>query len=595
YDRDGDLDAFIAGERSYLYRNDGSDVFTRITTGPAVTDGGGSRAVVWVDYDLDGDLDLYVSNGPDPGEPAFLYRNDGAPDWTFTKITDQPIVQDAARADGASFADCDNDGDLDAVIVTWYNDLTLFYRGDGAGGFTKDVTDPVGNTRGFSESCSWGDYDNDGALDLYLANSGNAAAEANRLFHNDGSGNFTQVFLPPATSDARRTRGVTWVDYDNDGDFDLFACNEATQNENLYRNDGGSFTAITGDPIVSSAGNSWTGSWADIDDDGDLDVYVGNWSGQNDLLFLNDGDGTFTPVTGDPVVTSGGWTACSGWGDYDNDGDLDLFTTNAFGGGPKQNFLFTNLLRETGTLAFTRVLSIPLVTDTGWCYGFAWGDYDRDGDLDLFQARTLNDAEDNALYRNDEANGNHWMTFRLAGVVSNRAAIGARVKVEAVVGPGPETVTQMRVVEGQAGYCGQNLELHFGLGAAEVATRVIVEWPSGVIDVYSDLTADQHRVLVEGEATTSAPASPGDQGALQIVPHPFRDHAELSFSLDREARVRLEVFDPNGRRLSRLVDGTLPAGRHATALEVAESEPAGVYFYRLVRDGAVSAGPLVRR
>ncbi|MEZ4653450.1 MAG: VCBS repeat-containing protein [Candidatus Eisenbacteria bacterium] len=196
--------------------------FTRITTGAAVNDGGGSRAVVWVDYDGDGDLDLFVSNGPDPGEPAFLYRNDGAPDWTFTKITDQPIVQDAARADGATFGDCDNDGDLDAVVVTWYNDLTLFYRGNGAGGFVKDITDPIGTTRGFSESCSWGDYDGDGAIDLYLANSGNAVAEANRLFHQTATETFTQVSLPPATSDARRTRGVTWADYDNDGDLDIF-------------------------------------------------------------------------------------------------------------------------------------------------------------------------------------------------------------------------------------------------------------------------------------------------------------------------------------------------------------------------------------
>jgi enediyne biosynthesis protein E4 len=571
-----------------------AQTFTRITTGPAVTDGGGSRAVVWADYDFDDDLDLYVSNGPDPGEPAFLYSNDGAPDWTFTKVKGQPIVQDPARADGASFGDCDNDGDLDAVVVTWYGDVNLFYRGDGPGAFTRDLDDPIGNIGTYSESCSWGDYDGDHALDLYVANSGNATAVPNLLYHNEGAGSFTQVTIAPVTTDARRTRGVNWVDYDNDGDFDLLAVNESNQHENLYRNDGGGvFSAVAGDPLVSSAGSSWTASWADLDDDGDLDVYVGNSGNQNDLLFKNDGDGTFTPIAGDPVVTSAGWTACSGWGDYDNDGDLDLFTSNAFGTTAKQNFLFTNRLRETGTLSFVRVLGVPLVTDLGWTYGFAWGDYDRDGDLDIFQARTFNDDEDNALYRNDNANGNHWLTCRLVGMVSNRSAIGARVKVEANLNG--NAVTQTRVVEGQSGYCGQNLELHFGLADAAVISQIVVEWPSGLVDVLTGVTADQHLVLVEGSTTSVEPGDLDPRGTLQIIPNPFREETELVFSLERAADVRLDLFDPSGRRIARLIDQSLAAGSHATRFAPSDESGSGIFFYRLSRDQEVSSGRLVRR
>lgn len=136
-----------------------AQTFTRITTGAHVTDGGSSRSVNWVDIDGDRDLDLFVSNGPNPGQLAFLYRNDGAPNWTFTKITNDPIVLDAGRSDGASFADVDNDGDLDAEVATWYGDVDYFYLGDGAGGFTKVTTQPPATTGAFSESCSWGDYD----------------------------------------------------------------------------------------------------------------------------------------------------------------------------------------------------------------------------------------------------------------------------------------------------------------------------------------------------------------------------------------------------------------------------------------------------
>lgn len=568
--------------------------FTRILDGPAVNDGGGSRAVVWIDYDFDGDLDLFVSNGPNPGQPAFLYRNDGGPDWTFTKITDLPIVQDAARADGASFADCDNDGDIDAAVATWYGDLNLFYRGDGIGAFSRVLDDPIATIGTHSETCSWGDYDGDHALDLYIANSGNTTADPNLLFHNDGAGSFTQVSIAPITTDARRTRGVNWVDYDNDGDFDMLAVNESNQHENLYRDDGnGVFTAVTGDPLVMTGGNSWTASWADLDDDGDLDVYIGNSGNQNDPLFLNNGDGTFTQITGDPVVTSGGWTACSGWGDYDNDGDLDLFTTNAYGTTQKQNFLFTNQLRETGTLSFVRVTGIPLVTDLGWTYGFAWGDYDRDGDLDIFQARTWNDDENNALYRNDNANGNHWLTFRLVGMLSNRSAIGTRVKVQATLGG--EAVTQMRVVEGQSGYCGQNLELHFGLGDAAVASRIEVHWPSGLVDVLTDIPADQHLVLVEGSTTSVESEEGPSHGSLRIAPNPFRDRTEFHFTLDRPAQVRLELFAPNGRRVARLIDESLDAGAHAARFAPEDEDGSGVYFYRLARDREVSSGRLVRK
>ena len=590
--------------------------FTRITDGPHVNDLGASRSVNWIDYDADGDLDLFVTNGHEDGEPAFLYRNDGAPNWTFTKVTDDPIVQDLAKADGASFGDVDNDGDLDAMIVTWYGDLNLFYLGDGAGGFVKNTTEPQANIGTYSETCSWGDYDGDGWLDLYVANSGQSGLVPNLLYHNDGAGSFTQVDVPNVTTDPRTTRGVNWVDYDGDGDQDLFVVNESNQLQNLYRNEGdGTFTPVTGDPIVSTAGSSWTASWADIDNDGDLDAYVGNWGNQNDFLFLNDGDGTFTRNTTDILVTSGGFEACSGWGDYDNDGDLDLFTTNSYGGAAKTNRLFTNQLRETGTLSFVRAEDIPLVTDLGYTYGFAWGDYDRDGDLDIFQARTFGESENNALYRNDESNGNHWLTLQLVGTESNHSGIGAEVRAVANLGDG--VVTQVRVVEGQSGYCGQNLELHFGLGTATTVDELWIDWPSGTVDRFTAVSVDQHLVLTEGQTASSVePGSGGDSdtgsdsdsdsgdlwndshhpwGIDQAVarPNPFDFATDLSFSLHEESWVTLDVFDLAGRLVSRLANEPLARGLHSRRFLPPSESAAGVYFYRYVRSGHVSGGKLL--
>ncbi len=213
-----------------------AQTFTKVTTGALVNDGGGSRAVVWVDYDQDHDLDLFVTNGPRAGQRAFLYRNDGAPNFTFTKITDSPLVGDNARADGSSWGDYDNDGDIDAYVATWYGDRNLFYENNGAGLFTKITSSAIVGDNDFTETCSWGDYDNDGWLDLYVSNSGDANStgpQRNFLYHNNGNKTFTKITTGAIATDAFYSRGVNWVDYDDDDDIDMFVANEENQANNL--------------------------------------------------------------------------------------------------------------------------------------------------------------------------------------------------------------------------------------------------------------------------------------------------------------------------------------------------------------------------
>ncbi len=465
--------------------------FTKVTTGPVVTSGGDSRSANFIDYDNDGDIDLFITNGPaPPGEVNFLFQNDGA--GNFTRILGDTLVNTKNPGDGATWADYDNDGDPDVYVATWWNARNPFFTNDGDGTFTRVGSGHVATITSYSEAGSWGDYDGDGKLDLYVCNS--FGALNNFLYHNDGGGTLTQVTGVPPTADTDTSRVGIWGDYDNDGDLDLFVANEAAARpDRLYRNDGGgALTKITTGPEVTDLNVSFGASWADYDNDLDLDLLVVNHANQNEKLYRNDGGGVFTSIAGISIVTSGGYSIGSAWGDIDNDGDLDLYVANGFGGpGGDQNFLFEN--NNDGT--FTKINTGAQSTDFGWSYGCAFGDIDNDGDLDLAVAKCFGASENEALYVND-GNSNHWITLKLTGLASNWSAIGARVTLKATIGGSPRW--QMREVTAQSGYSGQNqIDPHFGLGDATMIDSIVVRWPSGIITVLENVTPDQILPIVE--------------------------------------------------------------------------------------------------
>lgn len=484
-----------------------AQTFTKITSGSFVTNAGDSRSVNWVDVNGDGFIDCMITNGPTGGQDNFLYINNGS--GGFTALTGDTIVNDNKPSDGATWADSDNDGDLDCYVVNWYNTKNLFYNNNGVGAFTQ-TQNTVETSGGYCETASWGDYDNDGLLDLYVARSGGTlATNKNLLFHNEGGNAFTKVLTVTPVTDAFISRSVNWTDIDSDGDLDLFVTNEKDQNENLYRNDGaGVFTKLTIGPLLNDGGKTMSSSWGDYDNDGDLDVFLANDQG-NDGLFRNEGHFNFTKITSDTVSNCGGNSFSSAWSDIDNDGDLDLFVTNSFGTTTLwTNFLFLN----NGNGSFTRVGNTAPATDLDWSYGCAFGDYDNDGFEDLAVATCRYNSVDrpDLLYHND-GNSNNWVTIKLVGTTTNKSAIGTKIRVKAIINGNP--VWQMRELSAQTSYCGQNdLRPHFGLGNATNIDSIKVEWLNGIVEYYTNITTNRFITIIQGKGITGI----NDESLLKI-------------------------------------------------------------------------------
>lgn len=468
----------------------------RIASGPVsekVTD---SRSVNFVDINNDGWEDLFISNGRKGGQADLLYLNDGT--GNFLEITTADMVLACVPSDGAAFADVDNDGFPDGVVSSWYGAEDRLYRNDGYG--MLHYQEKAGIVTGsYAETASFGDYDNDGWVDLYITNSG--GDKHNYLYHNLGDGRFERITDHLLVEDAKLSRGAIWGDLNGDGLLDLFVANEENAANDIFLGKGkGRFERLDHDSIALKPAGSMTASLGDIDNDGDMDVFVGNsgyFSPQKNQLYRNTGRG-FEEITEGPVVETANCTYGSAFGDYDNDGDLDLIVTNGYCNTGLPNALYEN--QGDGTF---RDVSEWLPANGNICtYGVAWGDVNNDGFPDLVVANCKNNAEDteraNTLLIN-EGNDNHWLQVQLKGVRSNASAIGARVKVSARLAGKP--VRQLREVQSQSGYAGQNsLRLQFGLADATVVDSLQIYWPAGGVQTFTELAVDQFLVIKEDSA-----------------------------------------------------------------------------------------------
>jgi Peptidase C10 family/ASPIC and UnbV/FG-GAP-like repeat/FlgD Ig-like domain len=312
-DDDGDLDVALANQEGLvLLQNDGAGSYSDVTTDVPAGLGAG-RAVASADFDSDGDLDLYLVRD---ALPNVLLRNDGG---IFTDVTTAPL-DDLGRGTSAAWIDFDLDGDLDLSLTN--NDSPLnsnkLWRHDGSGGFV-DATPSAMSSQGGTAALSWGDYDGDDDLDLYLT----SASESNRLLRNDLAGGFVDV-TDAVLGDTGTGVGAAWGDYDGDGDPDLYLVNDGANK--MLRNDGGTFINVTAG-VLADAGEGANATWFDQDRDGDLDLYVSNVDTDNELL-INDGTGVFSAAT-EGLLAGSGVTLNSTIADFDGDGDQDVYLANS--------------------------------------------------------------------------------------------------------------------------------------------------------------------------------------------------------------------------------------------------------------------------
>ncbi len=531
--------------------------FTKLTGTPLTTTVGDSRSVNIIDVNNDGKEDVFISNGLEGGQNNELYLN--ISNNAYQLVQNDPIVLDNSPSDGATFADADNDGDLDGYMVTWYNQPNFYYTNNGMGQFTHLPSAVTGNLGTFSETAAFADYDKDGLVDLYITNSGGDLK--NLLYRNTGNHQYVKV-TAAWLNEAKASRAAVWADYDNDGDQDLFVAHEGANTNSLFRNNGANgFAKLLTDPVGQESIGSITASWGDVNNDGFQDLFVGNtgfYIPKNNRLFLNNGNGGFVAAPAGPINSDGGCTFGSAFADYDNDGDLDLFVANGFCNGTIVNFLYKN----DGLGVFERDLTALPSFITPCSFGTAWGDLNNDGFQDLVIATCKNQASSpqppNLVFMNN-TNTNHWLKIRLTGVTSNRSAIGAQIVVKAIING--QSVSQMREISGQTGYASQNsLIAHFGLGDADSIESVTIRWPLGIEQILGNIAIDQSIAVTEGQTPIREPNM--KTLTLKIWPNPVVEILNWQVeTLEPIDTVQFALIDSGGRtcyamNVTRLESGT---------------------------------------
>ena len=443
---------------------------------------GNWTGVAWGDYDNDGDPDFYM--GREGLAPNQLLRNDG--NEVFTVVT-RPPLNDSGNGWAVAWADFNKDGRLDLFVANWGQPDRLF-RNDGKGDFTDVAAGSMAQS-GATLSAAWADYNRDGYPDLYTGD----WDCCNKLHKNNGDGTFTDV-TTGLLGDAGHTSGVCWGDYDNDGDPDLFVANTYKDGypsmllENLSPLGGNPvFQLATPGPDLDEFTNYQSCAWGDYDNDGDQDLYLGtNLPPQSNQLFKNLGGGQFVDVASGPLLGDNGETFSVSWGDYDNDSDLDLFLSS-------QGTLLENL----GGDVFADVT--PAAMDQDFGRGAAWADLDGDGDIDLGQARY---QEEPRMYRNnlgttlDATTG--WLQVDLWGLFSDTTGIGASITASTA------GASQVREIRGGGGYASQDsFTSVFGLGSEQSVDTVDVLWPVTGLQQLSVNVGSQRIDVREGDVSWS--------------------------------------------------------------------------------------------
>jgi hypothetical protein len=494
-----------------------------------------SGGVVLEDLDGDGRLDIMASDWG-MREQLRLFRNTG--EGTFAEVTDAAGLTGEVGGLNLCHADYDNDGDADVLVLrgAWLRTEgrhpNSLLRNEGDGTFT-DVTEAAGLLSFHpTQAAAWTDYDGDGWLDLFIGNESVAGGRHPcELFRNEGDGTFTEIAADVGLAHVGFVKGVACGDYDNDDRPDLYLSMQGEPNV-LYRNegpagDGWRFRDVTADAGVAEPDLSFPTWFFDYDNDGWLDLYVAPFPGfwGNNLasiaadyldrpteaerarLFRNRGDGTFEDVSeatgmSDAMLAMGG-----NFGDLDNDGYLDVYIGS---GEPNMRTLVPNrMYRNAGGARFDNVTTAGGFGHLQKGHGIGFADLDNDGDQDIYAVMGgafAGDVAYNALFLNP-GHDHRWITLVLEGNESNRAAIGARIRVVVDTPAGEREIHRVVCTGGSFG--SSSLRQEIGLGDATSIRAIEVRWPTtGLVQRFDDVEPDRAYRVREGDDDLAPLAMP---------------------------------------------------------------------------------------
>ncbi len=446
-------------------------------------------------------------------------------------------------------ADYDGNGYTD-LLYGGGNGVTIM-RANNAGDGFQEISFPQ---YVFSQRSNFIDINNDGHLDAFVCHD----VEPNVYYINDGEGNLTYYQGGIGDYPSGGHYGSVWIDYDNDGDLDMFNAKcggePARREDELHQNDGfGNFTEVADAAGLLDPMQTWSSAWGDYDNDGDLDVFVGNSTDPfAHKLMTNNADGTFSDISatsGVQDLEATGIENCTY--DFNNDGFLDIASNG-------------NIFLNNGDMTFTLYNNV-LPSNNG-----SFGDLNNDGFVDSFTGSTL--------HIND-ANDNNYLTINTVGVESNRNGIGARITVTSQLG------NQIREVRSGEGFRYMStLNTHFGLGQDTEITTITVQWPSGIVDTLEDVAVNQTLVIVEGSTILSV----GDKDPLSLVltPNPVRNQLMVSSAQSIEGAL-YDVFDMQGKVVAQ---GVLSSGR----IDVGALAQ-GNYVLRLTQSSGVRSQKFIKR
>ena len=509
-----------------------NDIGTAYSYGTSTWGGG----VSFADFDNDGwdDLTFATEEGT---EIYFLKNNDGI----FNSVSLNGI-SNTFKTKQVIWIDYDNDGDQD-FFVTGFEGVNKFYKNEGDMNFT-DISSTIGffQTDLFTYGVSFADMDNDGDLDAFISNrDGEADDQRNYLYRND-EGTYIDITESAGLSMSSHLSFCSIIfDYNKDGFQDIYISNDKPDNLNiLYKNNGdGTFDDVS---EYSGAGigiNAMTTTIGDYNNDGWFDIYITNTPEGNELL-RNNGDGTFTNVAEATATTfnSVGWGAV--FLDADSDGLLDLYVSSDFDGSVG-SFLSAAFYHQQNNETFSIPQNIGFQDDTRKSYTNAIGDIDNDGKPDIVVG---NDIEPNFLWANKTVNENNWLKVKLEGVISNRDGIGNTIEINI------DGQSQYRYTLAGEGYLSQNSFYEFfGMGNATEVDYVKVTWTAtGETEIITNIAANQAIIIKEGSGVLSSENNLKDT-TFSIYPNPS-SNGIFKLSVLNQEKVSVQVFDISGRLIT---------------------------------------------